>query len=155
MQRVTISIDEPLAEAFDAFVEARAYQSRSEAVRDLVRGAVEHDERDASPISVGVLSYVFNRDLRRLAERLSAMQHAHHDLISANTSLPLDHTHSLVSVLLRGPTAEVRAFANAVLAERGVRSGGLNLVGVNASDRHHHPDDHSHEGHAHLSPRLS
>ena len=37
MQRVTISIDEALGEAFDQLIAEQGYQSRSEAMRDLVR----------------------------------------------------------------------------------------------------------------------
>ena len=83
------------------------------------------------------------------------MQHAHHNLISSSTVVHLDHNHSLESVLLKGPTDEVRAFAAEVRAERGVHSGMLNLVGVDPGDEHHDPADHSHDGHAHLSPKLT
>jgi len=44
-------------------------------------------------------------------------------------------------VILQGRTADVRAFADAVIAERGVRHGGLNLVPVDvgaAAHRHVH-----------------
>ena len=37
MQRITISIDDELAMAFDRFIEQRGYGNRSEAVRDLIR----------------------------------------------------------------------------------------------------------------------
>ena len=43
MQRVTISLDDDLATQFDAIVRERAYASRSEAVRDLVRELVDKE----------------------------------------------------------------------------------------------------------------
>jgi CopG family nickel-responsive transcriptional regulator len=155
MQRVTVSLDEALAETFDELLRARAYQSRSEGVRDLIREAVERwrDERRDSDHCVANLSYIYDRQTRTLAQRLSEMQHAHHDLIAATTTIPLDHDHSLESVLLKGPTAKVRAFADQVRAERGVRFGAVSLVGVDRGDEHHHAGAHSHTGHAHLSPR--
>ena len=51
-----------------------------------------------------------------------------------------------------GKTDAVRAFADRVGAERGVRSTLLYLVGVEPHDHHDHVDDHKHGGHAHLSP---
>jgi CopG family transcriptional regulator, nickel-responsive regulator len=47
MQRVTISLDETLAEAFDGLIAGQGYESRSEAMRDLVRKAIA-ERRDAA-----------------------------------------------------------------------------------------------------------
>ena len=41
MQRVTFSLDEDIATDFDDIVKAQGYQSRSEAVRDLIRREVD------------------------------------------------------------------------------------------------------------------
>ncbi len=73
MQRITISIDEALGERFDALIRARGYQSRSEAMRDLVRQAVEDDrqERLSSDHCVANLSYVYDHHTRELAQRLT------------------------------------------------------------------------------------
>lgn len=155
MQRVTISIDEGLGGAFDELLRARGYRSRSEGVRDLVREAVEawRGEQDLSPHCVANLSYIYDRRTRALAQRLSELQHAHHDLIAAATQVHLDHDHTFESVMLKGEAARVRAFADGIRAERGVRFGSLNLVGVDAHEHHAEPASHTHAGHAHLSPR--
>ena len=64
------------------------------------------------------------------------------------------------AVILRGPTAAVRAFADSMMAERGVRHGVLNLIpaDVNAGKRHHHGHPHHHGGpdhpyHVHSRPK--
>ena len=41
MERFTISLDDSLARQFDELIAARGYVNRSEAVRDLIRGAIE------------------------------------------------------------------------------------------------------------------
>ena len=43
MDRFTISLDESLASQFDQLIAERGYNNRSEAVRDLIRGAIEAD----------------------------------------------------------------------------------------------------------------
>jgi CopG family nickel-responsive transcriptional regulator len=165
MQRITISVDEELSETFDEMLRAKGYNSRSEGMRDLVRDAVERwrEERRESRYCVGTLSYVYNRQTRSLAQRLSELQHDHHDLVAATTLVHLDHDHTLESVMLKGETQRVQAFADRLRAETGVKFGTLNLVGVEPDHEHArgHVDDrghgaghtHSHEGHAHLSPR--
>lgn len=153
MHRVTISIDDDLAVQFDEIVRDRGYTSRSEAVRDLVRVAVDSKRReDHGGTCVASLSYVYNHRVRELAARLLDLQHAHHDLVVAATHVVLDHEASLETVLLRGPTAAVSAFADRVIAERGVRFGAVNMVGVDANDDHAEPAPHRHNGHAHASP---
>lgn len=155
MQRVTVSLDEALADEFDGLVAARGYQNRSEAVRDLMRQAVEarRIEADESKLCVGNLSYIFNHHERDLAERLTGAQHAHHDLVVSSMHVHLDHDNCLESVMLKGPTPDVRAFADQVRAERGVRFGNLNLVSVDPGHRHKDHAPHSHHGHSHLSPK--
>ncbi len=155
MQRVTVSLDETLALAFDELSSEQGYQSRSEAVRDLVRKAVERRRlqgQDAA-FCVANLSYVYDHHTRSLAQRLTSVQHDHHDLVVSTTHVHLDHDTCLESTILKGPTAEVRALADRIRAERGVRHGDINLISVEPHDHHAHAGDHTHSGHAHLSPR--
>jgi CopG family nickel-responsive transcriptional regulator len=152
MERFTISLDDELARAFDAFIAGHGYENRSEAVRDLIRARLEaqatfqFDEGHC----VASLSYVYNHESRELAERLAARQHARHDLTVATMHVHLDHEDCLETVVLQGPTAAVRTFAAALIAEPGVRHGALNLVGVERSGRH----SHGAESHVHLKPRY-
>lgn len=156
MQRITISVDETLATSLDSMAREKGYASRSEAVRDLVRGGLEqwHGEAHKGEHCVANLSYVVEHRVRALPQRLAEMQHAHHDLVAARTTVVLDHYHSLESVILKGPTQAVRAFADAVRSERGVRFGAVNLLRVQPDDTHNHADDHVHHGRKHLSPTL-
>lgn len=157
MQRVTISIDDGLAADFDQLLRARGYQSRSEAVRDAVREAISgwRDEQIQGAICVANLSYVYNRKTRLLAQRLSELQHDHHDLVVTTTQVHLDHEHTLESVMLKGEPRQVRAFADALRAQRGVWFSKLNMIGVDANDDHEGHTHHSHSGHNHLSPQAS
>lgn len=157
MQRITISIDDALAQAFDAYLAESGYSSRSEGIRDIVRDFMEsgRDGNTPHPNSAANLSYIYQHRLRSLASRLSTMQHDHHDLVFSSTLVPLDHEYSFETVLLKGPTEELRRFADKVRSQRGVRSVGLNMVGVTPGDHHTHPGDHHHTGHAHLSPTIA
>jgi CopG family nickel-responsive transcriptional regulator len=155
MERITMSIDEELAKAFDELIEARGYTSRSEAMRDLLRREVGEDRtRDSAKTQcVASLSYVYNHHVRDLAERLNATQHAHHSLVVATTHLHLDHEHCLENVFLKGPTVAVRAFSDSIRAERGVAYGQINLITVESGDHHPLATPHRHHGHMHLTPR--
>lgn len=148
MQRVTISVDDELADAFEKLIRDRGYRNRSEAFRDLVRRELD-DTRLARPDGaprrthcVAALSYVYNHHERRLADRLISMQHDHHDLAVATMHVHLDHDDCLEATMLQGRVADVRRFADAVVAEKGVRHGAINLIAVDvdrpASAQHAH-----------------
>jgi CopG family nickel-responsive transcriptional regulator len=146
MERFTISLDEKLASEFDRLIRERGYLNRSEAVRDMLRGKLEtlRVQDKQALYCVASLSYVYNHHERDLAERLTALQHDHHDLVVASTHVHLDHDNCLETVMLRGKTEVVRRFADALIAERGVRHGQVNLVPVDAEAGHGHGHVHSH-----------
>jgi CopG family nickel-responsive transcriptional regulator len=152
MDRFTISLDEKLANAFDELIKERGYATRSEAVRDILRGHLQQSrlQRDVKGSCVANLSYVYNHHERELAERLTSIQHAHHDLTISTMHAHLDHDQCIESVILKGTVEHVREFAEEIIAERGVRHGQLNLVSVELGKAH------SHGGavHRHLKPHT-
>lgn len=140
MERITISLDEELAGAFDALIAERGYRNRSEAMRDLLRAELERarGRRDVGEYCIASLSYVYNHHERELAERLTGLQHQHHDLTVSTLHAHLDHDNCLECAVLRGPSAEVRRFAESLMAERGVRHGSLNMISAEL-ERGGHP----------------
>jgi CopG family nickel-responsive transcriptional regulator len=160
MERFTVSLESELASAFDQLIAERGYRNRSEAVRDLLRAALEDSRRrsEAGGHCVASLSYVYNHHERDLAERLTDLQHGQHDLTVATMHAHLDHENCLESVILRGATPAVRAFADALIAERGVRHGQLNLIAVDIDGGHDHQHGYVPRGrvrtHVHMKPKT-
>jgi CopG family nickel-responsive transcriptional regulator len=154
MERFTISLDDKLAHAFDHWIADKGYANRSEAVRDLFRAELERTRQSSAQSldCVACLSYVFNHHERDLSERLTRLQHAHHDLSVSTLHAHLDHDHCIETVILRGPTAQVQQFADAVCAERGVHHGKLNLISVDTHHSHQHAAGDGHAVHLHIKP---
>jgi len=157
MERFTISLDDKLALAFDQWIGQRGYANRSEAVRDLLRAELERGRQAAhqSKHCIATLSYVFNHHERDLAERITRLQHQHHELTVSTMHAHLDHDHCLETVILKGPTAAVQQFADAVCAERGVHHGKVNLISVDQHQPHRHasvPGARPAAVHLHLKP---
>ena len=161
MKRLTMSLDDELADAFEALVHERGYENRSEAFRDLLRhdlGRQHQRERPDGPC-VATLSYLYNHHQRQLALRLTDLQHEHHDLTVATTHAHLDHDQCIETVILRGRTDAVQAFAHAVISQPGVSHGQLHLVPVATTPAHTHahgqqPHTHLHvQAHAPAAPR--
>ncbi len=154
MQRVTITLDDALMTELDRLIEARGYQSRSEAIRDLARDGIRQAVLDmqSAPDCVAALVYVYEPAARDLAQRLAQTYGAHHDLSVATMRVHLNHESGMEVALLRGPTDQVRRLADAVLVERDVRHGRLHIVPATVE-----AVEHSHAGgappHAHVRTR--
>lgn len=147
MERFTISLENSLAREFDVLIRARHYATRSEAVRDILRRELEQNRlaQDEALHCIANISYVYNHHERRLAERLSSMQHHSHELVVSTMHVHLSHEECMETVFLRGLACKVRQFAQTLAAERGVRHCVLNLVSVQfdlADDHHVHAHPH-------------
>ena len=144
MRRLTISVDDELADTFDRLVAEKGYENRSEAFRDLLRDALDKKrlEIGAAKFCVGVLSYIYNHHERELPRRLTQIQHGHHDVTVATLHAHLDHDNCIESVILRGPTEAVVAFAEGVIAEKGVRHGEFRPIPVDVGNARHHAHQH-------------
>jgi CopG family nickel-responsive transcriptional regulator len=153
MQRITITLDDDLVEEIDRFQRGKGYQNRSEALRDLARAGLRQKRSgETEGACVAALAYVYEHDTRALAKRLAHAQHDHHDLSVATLHVHLDHDSCLEVAVLRGAGAEVRHFADHMIAERGVRHGQLMIIPVeDSAENHGHGGKPSREhSHAHV-----
>lgn len=153
MQRITLSIDDDLAAALDRHMSEHRYDSRSEALRDILRDLevgqkLQDEAKGAEGFCIATLSYVYDHDTRDLGRRLTQAQHAHHDLQVSTLHVHLDHESCLEVSVLRGPTREVRSLADETISQRGVRHGHLHLIPAERHTRRHRhgigPHDHEH-----------
>jgi CopG family transcriptional regulator, nickel-responsive regulator len=139
MQRVTITIDDDLAAEIDAFMAGRGYDNRSEAIRDLARSGLSQSNLEVAQDRhcVATLSYIYDHAARELPKRLTQDFHAHHGLAQATLHVHLDHDSCLEVTVLKGRSAEVKVFADHVIAERGVRHGHIAYMPADAGPHRH------------------
>lgn len=154
MQRVTITIDDGLAEELDHFMAGRGYANRSEAIRDLARSGLQQaaTEVAGSRPCVAALVYIYDHEARELPRRLTRDFHDRHDLAHTTLHVHLDHENCLEVTVLKGRGAEVQRFADHIIAERGVRHGHVVYLPADGAHRHGRGETHSH-AHAHREPQ--
>ena len=156
MERITISLDEDLARQFDEYSDAKGYNSRSEAIRDLIRDKLEGQRLESGQETscIATLSYVFNHHERELARRLTQAQHNHHNLGIATLHTHLDHDNCLEVSILRGRSDSVQRFADSLMSQVGVRHGNLHLVPADVKMAEHDHGAADHEPHYHSHPKT-
>jgi CopG family nickel-responsive transcriptional regulator len=123
--RFGVSMDDELLIGLDRFVQRKRYRNRSEAIRNLVRGAlVEEDWGTAKGDVIGVLVILFDHRQRELSSRLLKKEHLRPGDITT-LHLHLDHENCLEAKVIKGKPAEVRAIADELMAMKGVKFGRL------------------------------
>jgi CopG family nickel-responsive transcriptional regulator len=142
MQRITITIDDELLEAVDDLMARRGYNSRSEAMRDIIREKVDR-ERLSEPEAtcIGIFTYVFDQSVRDLPRRVTSAHLERHDLSVSSLRVHLNHENCLDISVLRGPLRDVQTFTDTVASQRGVRHAELHLIPASiATVEHVHGD---------------
>ncbi len=159
MQRITLSVDDDLAATLDRHMKKHRYASRSEALRDILRGVEARERLEAKgagrgdgkkgDFCIATLAYVYDHETRDLGRRLTHAQHKHHDLQVATLHVHLDHDSCLEVSVLRGRAQAVRALADETISQRGVRHGQLHLVPAAVGHGRHAHGGGAHE-HEHI-----
>ncbi|WP_027716714.1 nickel-responsive transcriptional regulator NikR [Desulfuromonas sp. TF] len=126
LTRFGISIDDRLLKRFDALIAEKGYGNRSEAIRDLIRGAlVEEQWAREDEETVGTVTLVYDHHTRDLSDKLTEQQHSHHDAIVSALHVHLDAHNCLEVVVVRGKAGEVRRLADELIGTKGVKHGKL------------------------------
>jgi len=126
VERFGVSMDDELLTRFDGMVKSRGYQSRSEAIRDLVRQEMVKDEwADPNAEVVGTVTIVYEHHEHELSNVLADLQHQYHSYILCSTHIHLDPHNCLEVIIVRGTSARVKYIANTLISTRGVKHGQL------------------------------
>jgi len=123
LMRVGISLPENLLNKFDEIILQRGYSSRSEGVRDAIRGYIVNFEwmSDVQGERVGVITIVYSHSQRGLEDNLTEIQHDFGGLIQSSLHVHLDHDNCLEVIVLRGEGQDVRKAAEKMMSLKGVK----------------------------------
>jgi len=133
LTRISISLETALLEAFDRSNAGKGYETRSEAVRDLIRERLIREEAAGPSGSkteqVAVVTLVYDHHARELATRLIDKQHHHHTLVVSTMHVHLGDRHCLEVTVLRGPGDQVRRLGEELVSFKGVLHGEITFTG--------------------------
>lgn len=129
LSRIGVAIDADLLEAFDRRIARKGYTNRSEAFRDMIRDdlAQERAEDPATPV-VGTVTLIYDHHVRLLSERLTEMQHQHHEAIVSTLHVHLSHHDCLEVLVVKGTAQDVGRIADMLIATKGVKHGKLAIT---------------------------
>ena len=126
--RFGVSLDLDLLNKFDELCEEKSYQTRSEAIRDLIRSAlVQKEWEDPDKEIVGTLTLVYDHHQSDLSQKLTEIQHNALDVIITSMHVHLDHNNCLEVLVMRGPGKRIKEAAQKLISTKGVKHGQLSM----------------------------
>ena len=126
--RFGISIHPELLKKFDALIDAKGYQNRSEAIRDLIRKFLVEKQWEEDEEIIGAVTIVYNHHTRELPDTVTDFQHHHYRSILSSLHVHLDPDNCLEVIVLRGKAGGIRRFADRLIGTRGIKHGTLSAT---------------------------
>lgn len=129
VSRISVSLPPALLDQLDQMVTTRGYESRSQAIGEMVNYQLaEHKRKLGDDVMVGTVTLLYDRSTRNMQKQLADLQYRHIDEVVSSLHVHLDHNQVMEVVLVQGRARRLQAIANAMLALRGVVTGRLQLL---------------------------
>jgi CopG family nickel-responsive transcriptional regulator len=145
LSRIGIALDSELLKRFDRSIARRGYTNRSEAFRDLIRDRLV-TEQTAAPdaIVVGTVTLIYDHHASGITEKLTEVQHEHHELVVSTSHAHLDYDSCLEVLIVHGKSSKVEQFADLLIGLKGVQHGRLVMTVPAHAIEHTHVHGHKH-----------
>ena len=129
VSRISISLPPALLDELDRMVESRGYDSRSQAIGDMVNYQLaEHKRKLGNDVMVGTITLLYDRSTRGLQKTLADIQFTHIDEVISSLHVHLSHNQMMEVILVQGHAHQLQAIANEMTTQRGVITGQLQLL---------------------------
>ena len=125
LARFSVSVEDGLLRAFDAFVVCGGYPTRSEAVKHLIRNALVEKEWQAKGNVAGAIVVVYDHHKRDVVRKLLNIQHDYGETIVSTQHVHLDHDNCLEMVTVKGKAPRIRELVTAMRALKGIKHSDL------------------------------
>jgi len=125
--RFGVALEESLLRDLDAVVRERGC-TRSELFRDMARATVGRAKVPKAVDAMATLTLVYDHHVRDLSERLTDLQHELGEQVRAALHVHINHDLCLEVIVIRGQSDLLQGIADRILALRGVKQGGIEIV---------------------------
>ncbi|HID20240.1 MAG TPA: nickel-responsive transcriptional regulator NikR [Methanophagales archaeon] len=123
LTRIGVSLPSNLLNKFDKIIRGRGYSSRSEGIRDAIRGYIieyEWMERESGE-EIGTITYIYDHSQRGLGDELTNVQHQFLGMIRTSTHIHLDEENCFEIVVMKGDAKKIKSLAEDIMSLRGVK----------------------------------
>lgn len=129
VSRISISLPEKLLTELDSMVGDRGFQSRSQAINDMLhKSLIEHRRESGSDVMVGTITLYYKNATPGLRKKLADLQALHIDEVISSLHVHLANDETMEVILVQGPARKLQEIADEMITRRGVISGRMQLI---------------------------
>ncbi|MHB1333113.1 MAG: nickel-responsive transcriptional regulator NikR [Sulfuriferula sp.] len=129
VSRISVSMSQELLVELDTMVESRGFDSRSQAICDMInQQLVDHKRQLGDEVMAGTITVFYDRSIKGLQKKLSDLQFKYIDEVISSLHVHLAENKMMEVILVQGPTRSMKAIENEIIALRGVITGKLQLI---------------------------
>ncbi|ATA21640.1 CopG family transcriptional regulator [Gibbsiella quercinecans] len=121
VSRISISMDPDVLQELDQMVENRGYESRSQAISDMInQQLVEHKRQLGNEVMVGTITLFYDRNTRGLQRKLSDIQYNNIAEVISSLHVHLTENKMMEVILVQGPAKKLQAITDQFAILKGV-----------------------------------
>lgn len=129
VSRITMSLPQELLRALDDMVTQRGFDSRSQAIADMIHQQVTaHKQKLGNEVMVGTITLLYDRSILNLQRQIADLQYQNLSEVISSLHVSLADNQMMEVVLVQGRACQLEKIANQLITLRGVITGNLQLL---------------------------
>jgi CopG family transcriptional regulator, nickel-responsive regulator len=129
VSRITMSLPQELLKALDDMVTQRGFDSRSQAIADMIHQQVTaHKQKVGNDVMVGTITLLYDRSIANLQRQIADLQYQNLSEVISSLHVSLADNQMMEVVLVQGRACQLERIANQLITLRGVITGNLQLL---------------------------
>lgn len=128
LARISITVPEPTLNALDEKIVEQHYESRSQAIVDMINKHLIDDLAKHNEVMVGTLTLLYDVGSKALRQQLFELQQQYIVQVVSSLHIQLDDQKILEVMLLQGKSIDLKHISQKFTAIKGVIKGHLELM---------------------------
>jgi CopG family nickel-responsive transcriptional regulator len=125
--RFGVSLEKDLLEALDRFAVDNHFNSRSQAIRQLINNNVVKQKWESNDLVAGSITLVYDHHKRDLMQQLTDLQHDYHHVILSSLHFHLERALCMEIIAVKGQAVRLTELADKLIAVKGIHHGKLTM----------------------------
>lgn len=138
LARISITVPEATLQALDQNLVEQGYESRSQALVDMIHRHLIDDLAQRNEVMVGTLTLLYDVSLKPLRNQLIDLQQQYLDQVISSLHIQLDDDKVMQVMLMQGYSRELKHISQQFIVLKGVIKGHLELMDAAMPPIQHH-----------------
>lgn len=128
LTRISITVPEDSLMALDQKIVAEQYESRSQAIVDMIHHHLTIVDVNNNEVMVGTFTLLYDRTISNIRMHIDELQRKYFEQVISSLNIPLDNDKILEVMLMQGTSTDLKKISQQFIALKGVMKGHLELM---------------------------